>query len=416
MTVAYITLLVNEAYLPGALTVAQVLKNDFMTDHALVILLDTSQVSEKLVELIKEVYDDIIPIGESLVLSPIDKLMSQLNRLELSVTFTKILLWKQIQYTKLVYLDCDVLPMQGIDGLLDVEIKPNQVAASPDSGWPDIFNSGVMVLTPSMVMYNELNEFVTSVDNTFDGADQGLLNEFFNIASNGLNWVRLPFLYNVTFSQSYQYLPAFDRFFKDIKILHYIGQGKPWHFGGYDRFKTYWWDAFNKHNPLDVQKYLLQKNGSTKGEASDLVIEPTRNVWDIESVDNKIQDATVTAPSIFPWEERRGQAPPTRVFTSFKSHQPAIRHPSKPLAKNHLAKPSLAKQTLKKQLKVPQTYADIETSTNTGKSPRTGQSTAKPHEFPERFDADESFDKVSKIPVNLLKKKLEQEKGKQDRS
>ena len=399
MTVAYITLLVNEVYLPGALTVAKVLKNDYKTSHPLVILLDTSQISEKSTKLIEDVYDEIIPIDGGLITSPIDKLVSQLNRLELAVTFTKILLWKQIQYTKLVYLDCDTLPMQGIDDLFEIEISSNQVAASPDSGWPDIFNSGVMVLKPSMIVYNKLSEFVETEDNTFDGADQGLFNEFFNIASKGLDWVRLPFLYNVTFSQSYQYLPAFDRFFKDIRILHFIGLQKPWMFGGYDKFKEYWWSAFSKHYSPDMVQYVLQTTGSRskKGEASALNIEPSPNVWDIESVDNKVQESPVDTPSIFPWEERKENAPPTRVFTSFSTHHSSIR-PTEKLPRG------------KRFNKVPLSYKDdIETSTSSTRS-RTVQPMSRQYEFTESFNPEESFDKVSKIPINLLKKKLEQEK------
>ena len=398
MTFAYITLLVNEAYLPGALTVAKVLKNDFKTSHRLVILLDTSQISEKSTKLIEEAYDEIVPIDGGLVTSPIEKLVSQLNRLELAVTFTKILLWKQIQYTKLVYLDCDTLPMQGIDDLFEIEIGPNQVAASPDSGWPDIFNSGVMVLAPSMIVYNKLSEFVETENNTFDGADQGLFNEFFNIASKGLDWVRLPFLYNVTFSQSYQYLPAFDRFFKDIRILHFIGLQKPWMFGGYDRFKEYWWGALNKQYSPEVVQYILQTTGSgvKKGEASSLNIVRSPNAWDIESVDNKVQESPVDTPAIFPWEERKN-APPTRVFNSFSTHDSSIRPTEKP-------------SRGKKFNKVPLNYKDdIETSTSANRS-RTGQPLSRQYEFTESFDPEESLDKVSKIPINLLKKKLEEEK------
>lgn len=409
MSTAYITLLVNESYLPGALTVAQVLKKDFNTNHTLVILLDTSQISEKLISLIKDIYDEVIPIDGELVLSPVDKLVTQLNRIELSVTFTKILLWKQIKYTKLVYLDCDTLPVQSLDSLFDVELKPDQIAASPDSGWPDIFNSGVMVLSPSIILYNKLSEFTKADDNTFDGADQGLLNEFFNLASNGSNWVRLPFLFNVTFSQSYQYIPAFERFSKDIKVLHFIGLTKPWHFGDYDRFKNYWWDAFNKHYSQDVKQYILQNTRSQKGEASSLVIEPIRNAWDIESADIHDQDLNAAPRAIFPWEERQSKVAPSRVFTSFTSHQSPLSSTSKKSSKL-----TLVKRTLTKQLKNPSSYSDDIATTGSSGSQRAGSSSTKLYEFSEKFDPDESLDKVSKIPVNLLKKKLEQEK--QDRS
>lgn len=379
MTNAYITLLTNEAYLPGALTVGQILKKDLKTKYTLVILLDTTQINEKLVEYLQEVYDEIIPIDGDLIMSPIDKLVSQLNRIELLVTFTKILLWKQVQYTKLVYLDCDVLPMQGIDELFEKEFDANQVVASPDSGWPDIFNTGVMVLKPSKAIFKQLSEFVEAEENTFDGADQGLFNEFFNIASQGLNWIRLPFVYNVTFSQSYQYLPAYHRFFKDIKIFHYIGQIKPWHFGAYDQFHQYWWDSFNKHNSREDQQYLLHGTNVTRGEAHQLSFEPVVNKWDSESVEDKINEPHSPAPSIFPWEKRGDRAQPSRVFNSFST-------------------PKSSFQPAKRQI-----FSSKKATAGSSKS----QDAKKAYEFNEHFDPEESLNKVSKLPIRMLNKKRE---------
>jgi len=58
---------------------------------------------------------------------------------------------------------------------------------------------------------------------SWDGGDQGLLNDYFP------NWNRLSFTYNVTPSAYYTYAPAYRRHGDDIKVVHFIGQEKPWH-------------------------------------------------------------------------------------------------------------------------------------------------------------------------------------------
>jgi glycogenin len=61
------------------------------------------------------------------------------------------------------------------------------------------------------------------------GGDQGLLNSFFSMWSTGSNKTRrLPFTFNVTPSSLYSYLPAFKKYAKDIRVVHFIGQAKPW--------------------------------------------------------------------------------------------------------------------------------------------------------------------------------------------
>jgi glycogenin glucosyltransferase len=62
----------------------------------------------------------------------------------------------------------------------------------PDVGWPDIFNSGFMVLSPGEDKFAELTT-LSKTKGSWDGADQGLLNEW-----RGSNWNRLSFTYNTT--------------------------------------------------------------------------------------------------------------------------------------------------------------------------------------------------------------------------
>merc|ERR1712013_924493 len=70
--------------------------------------------------------------------------------------------------------------------------------------------------------YNALVEHAKQFG-SFDGGDQGLLNEFFP------EWNRVPFTYNTVSTAVYSYTPAFNRYGKNIKIVHFLGAVKPWH-------------------------------------------------------------------------------------------------------------------------------------------------------------------------------------------
>lgn len=322
MTTAYATLLSGQSYVPGVATLGQALR-DLNTTHQLIALVNVESINKQSLDLIESIYDKVISI--SLINSSASALQEKLGRSELALTYSKILLWSQ-PYTKLVYLDADTLPLKSLDSLFDLPLTPNQIAASPDSGWPDIFNTGVLVLTPDKKIYDELIIAASTIE-SFDGADQGLFNEFFNIKNN--NWVKLPFLFNVTpnFQQNYQYLPAFNRFFKDISVLHFIGEYKPWYSDSIlqsdtSNFHHFWWAQFNKFDESTKEKLL-----KFKGQASELKFKNLKNSWDesnndqtpeikIESIssDNELE-LEPKIPSIFPWEKRGAKAP-TRVFDS----------------------------------------------------------------------------------------------------
>ena len=91
-----------------------------------------------------------------------------------------------------------------------------------------------------------------SGNGSFDGADQGLLNEWFSEEGGGGPWNRLSFTwvtdhplmikshpllecvpdpdgrYNVTPTAAYQYKPAYLRYGHKINAVHFIGPNKPW--------------------------------------------------------------------------------------------------------------------------------------------------------------------------------------------
>ena len=108
--------------------------------------------------------------------------------------FSKLHVFRLTEYKKVVFLDADVLPLRALAHLFSL---PHEFAAVPDVGWPDIFNSGVMLLTPALSTFELLLALLYSAP-SWDGADQGLLNEW-----RGDNWHRLSFTYNTTPTPAY---------------------------------------------------------------------------------------------------------------------------------------------------------------------------------------------------------------------
>jgi glycogenin glucosyltransferase len=190
------------------------------------------------------VYDFIIPVDRIVTPSPANLFL--MNRTDLHSTFTKINLWKLVQFRKIVYVDADMVSIRAPDELFEL---PHAFSAAPDIGWPDIFNSGLMVLTPNMADYYALLAMAQR-GISFDGADQGLLNMHFKNTFN-----RLSFTYNVTPSAHYQYLPAYRHFQSTISMGHFIGHDKPWTQGReanrgsnpYGEMVGRWWAVYDRH-------------------------------------------------------------------------------------------------------------------------------------------------------------------------
>lgn len=304
---AVATLLYDPGYLPGALVLGHTLRKITPTNIKLIVLIEKSAFELWQFDLLSSVWDELIDtnISESLLYK---KLVHHLKRPELAKTYTKIELWN-LPYEKVLYLDADVLPLEGLNpvtNLLKLDFPRGKILAAPDSGFPDIFNSGVFALTPDGQDYRNLSEIVGSKNNdiSFDGADQGLLNQYFNSDPDWVskhlslgnksigsasktkdsNWIRIPFLYNTTPNAHYQYYPALNHFgypgvsFEEsgkidglgrglekmslgdssshgnialnnfstdnsrsqISVLHFIGASKPWKNLSSPAFSSWW--------------------------------------------------------------------------------------------------------------------------------------------------------------------------------
>ncbi|XP_021200487.3 uncharacterized protein LOC110383870 isoform X2 [Helicoverpa armigera] len=254
---AWVTLATNDSYGLGALVLAHSLRRVGSSYPAVVLI--TPSVTDPMRDRLRAVFAEVIIVD---VLDSQDAAhLALLQRPELGITFTKIHCWNLTQYDKCVFLDADTLVVQNCDELFERE----QLSAAPDVGWPDCFNSGVFVFSPSADTFSKLITFAQE-RGSFDGGDQGLLNSFFSDWAHGDIKKHLPFLYNVTSAAFYSYLPALKHYGQNLKIIHFIGAAKPWlqqfnfESGSVDApehirgLLQLWWDIFvgDVHSQLDT--------------------------------------------------------------------------------------------------------------------------------------------------------------------
>ncbi|KAL8686377.1 MAG: hypothetical protein Q9218_007149 [Villophora microphyllina] len=239
----------------GAMVLAHSLR-DNGTKKQLVVLVTFDTLDSSTLDELQKVYDHVIPVNPVVNKSPANLYL--MHRPDLAFTFTKVALWRQTQFRKIVYLDADIVALRAPDELFK---ENSSFAAVPDIGWPDCFNSGVLVLSPNMGDYYALSALAQR-GISFDGADQGLLNMQFR------DWHRLSFTYNCTPSGNYQYVPAYRHFQSSINMVHYIGTDKPWRVGRdwkgatgvYEELLGRWWAVYDKH-------YRVQVGSSASGQS-----------------------------------------------------------------------------------------------------------------------------------------------------
>lgn len=161
-TEAYVTLATNDSYALGALVLAHSLRKAGTARH-LVCLVTSRGMSEERRAHLDDVFDVVVVVDE--LDSQDARRLRLLQRPELGVTFTKLHAWTLVQYSKCVFLDADTLVLRSVEDLFERNVA---FAAAPDTGWPDCFNSGVFLFTPSLETHAELLALADTAG-SFDG-------------------------------------------------------------------------------------------------------------------------------------------------------------------------------------------------------------------------------------------------------
>lgn len=149
-----------------------------------------------------------------------------------ATTCTKFAAWTLVQFERIIYMDSDTLVVGPIDDAL-YSYSNASFVASPESFPPDTFNSGFMVIKPSLKSLNYLLNLNARVGSA-EGGDQGVLNNglcpnWFTANSDDPYCGRLPWLFNVQAAYYMQYktlrVMTGDR---TPSVIHFVSDGKPW--------------------------------------------------------------------------------------------------------------------------------------------------------------------------------------------
>ena len=188
-------------------------------------------------------------------LAPKTELEQHYASAQFSEVWTKLRAWQLTEFSRLVFLDADMLVLKNMDELFDQPLapgeiaachacrcNPNKVASYPASWQPEncfytwqdralpapasldnYLNGGFLVLTPDDAQFAALANSIAAIDDlsAYAFSEQDLLNEVFDGRWQPLSWV-----YNALKTLPYQHAASCK--VDEIKNLHYI-QAKPWH-------------------------------------------------------------------------------------------------------------------------------------------------------------------------------------------
>ncbi|KAM7473611.1 hypothetical protein LguiB_020854 [Lonicera macranthoides] len=126
--------------------------------------------------------------------------------------YSKLRIWQQTQYDKLIFIDSDLIVLKNIDAFF------NYPALSAVRNDKFMFNSGVMLVEPSECMFKTMMKKRFALG-SYNGGDQGFLNEVF------VWWHRWPLTLNHL--KVYNMRKRRHEVPNDLYTIHYLGL-KPW--------------------------------------------------------------------------------------------------------------------------------------------------------------------------------------------
>jgi len=149
------------------------------------------------------------------------------TRSDLKEKFAVLHVWAMVIYDTVLFLDADTLVVKSLDSLLNLDLQNKSIGVTKDireRKWVSTFNSGVLLLHPSLEEYKRLRDLLTSgIVFEYIMSDQGFLNEVYKN-----DWHEIGFVNNANLA-----LYKFQRKFWDehsleqINVIHYTMK-KPW--------------------------------------------------------------------------------------------------------------------------------------------------------------------------------------------
>ena len=176
---AYISYICNDNYLPGTIALIKSLKHHNCKFD--ICILVTKDVSVKSKETILNLGANIKEVNEIHYKGKKSELI--IDRYGKSnnswMMFTKINIFKEIKFNKLLYIDADTVVLQNIDHIFDNNSNFSAVKGGSKMLNYDGIEGGVLLFKPSLDLYEELIKAMNSDTYDLRMSDQSLLNDFF---------------------------------------------------------------------------------------------------------------------------------------------------------------------------------------------------------------------------------------------
>eukprot|EP01062_Namystynia_karyoxenos_P066059 TRINITY_DN60074_c0_g1_i1.p1 TRINITY_DN60074_c0_g1~~TRINITY_DN60074_c0_g1_i1.p1 ORF type:complete len:569 (+),score=150.98 TRINITY_DN60074_c0_g1_i1:102-1709(+) len=161
----------------------------------------------------------------------------------------KLAVWRMTEYERVIYLDADVIVLQQADFLF----KCGHFCAVFMN--PINFHTAILVIKPSEARYDDMLTQLKTLG-SFDGADQGFFNSYFQGLSAATEWTkgqppsnaplnRIPVQYNMNHMYYYEKMRWGGVWgdASDIVTMTYpvTPIGKPWYWYWYPLLDMHWW-------------------------------------------------------------------------------------------------------------------------------------------------------------------------------
>ena len=213
---AFIAYLCNDNYLPGVICLIKSLK--YHKNKNEIVILTTKDVSKYSKEKIKLLGAKVKEIEEihyqgSLSKTIKDRYGKQNNSW---MVFTKINIWKETNYNKILYIDADAIVLGNIDFIFDIDSDFSAVLGGSKFLKYNGIESGVLLIKPSLKIYYELIEAMNSDKYNLIMSDQSLINDYF-LKNYKINYL----------DKRWNSLQKKNDNIKNAYIYHYNGS-KPW--------------------------------------------------------------------------------------------------------------------------------------------------------------------------------------------
>lgn len=169
--------------------------------------------------------------------TPYNKIPCINNRLKKSYYKFEILNLLNENYDRIIFLDCDLLILNSISLLYSKELNDQPIYMAKDDGIKlaqkiintEIYkmNAGVMVINNTCDTNIKSELIDMSYNHSFNDADQTIFNMYITKYLNGpINY--LPMEYNCLKRIYYHHKKIWKNINDKIKILHFVGNDKPW--------------------------------------------------------------------------------------------------------------------------------------------------------------------------------------------